>query len=195
MPEMEKTRRKYVMKKPRPNKRKDILDASMRVFRYYGYDAATFDMISREAGVSPSLVVKFFGKKENIVVQCLNDFFDEFIRKADRSVKAPGITFEQHCDNMFELFKINRPEWRFVFSFLMTPAHGEISRRVVPAQLHLATELVEHFSDRIAPEQILPMTYIMTSMYIGYALGGSEENYLRSRSELFARLLTPPKET
>ncbi|GAA4680484.1 TetR/AcrR family transcriptional regulator [Frondihabitans cladoniiphilus] len=54
-----------------------IVDVTRRLLAWAPYNDVGIRLVAREAGVSPSLVMKYFGSKENLVIQA-TDFSDEF---------------------------------------------------------------------------------------------------------------------
>lgn len=60
------TRAATVVPDGRPDRRKNILDASQRLFARFGYHAVTIRQIASEAGVPLALVGYYFGQKQEL---------------------------------------------------------------------------------------------------------------------------------
>ncbi len=54
-----------------------LLKAGTAVFSRYGYDAATTKLISLKSGVNESLIMRYFGGKEGLLLQILKRHFEE----------------------------------------------------------------------------------------------------------------------
>ena len=63
-------------------KKDKILSSSLGEFAEYGFDKASTDRISRDAGVSKGLIFHYFGNKENLYMStmnmCIDDIFKEY---------------------------------------------------------------------------------------------------------------------
>ncbi|WP_374007235.1 TetR/AcrR family transcriptional regulator [Leifsonia sp. LS-T14] len=109
---------------PSAERRVQILEAASRVFGERGYFGATTDQIAREAGISQPYVVRMFGGKENLFVGVLT-----------RSLERLLVAFTDTIDS-----------WKAEGSpevadgaagGFVTPAHGEIGRRLGLAYVNL----------------------------------------------------------
>lgn len=54
-----------------------LLKAGTAVFSRYGYDAATTKLISAKSGVNESLIMRYFGGKEGLLLEILRRYFEE----------------------------------------------------------------------------------------------------------------------
>ncbi|GEM_PF-1165037 len=54
-----------------------LLKAGTAVFSRYGYDAATTKLISTKSGVNESLIMRYFGGKEGLLLEILRRYFEE----------------------------------------------------------------------------------------------------------------------
>lgn len=165
------------VKNPRKSKREDILAAALRVFCHYGFDGATLDKIAGEAGVSKSLVVKFFGTQKEILVLCLQKFLDEMLDKMQKNAEKKGNTLDAHLDYVFELFKLSRAQLRLLLTIFLTPAHEEINREILPGHLARLGGMLANFSDAVDPALFQQLIYVVYSLLVAYVVGGNEENY------------------
>lgn len=178
--------------RPAPaNKREKILTSALKVFCYYGFDAATLGHIAAEAGVSKPLIIKYYGNKRNLVIQCIDRFMVDFFQKANKSASQKGITYEQHTENVFQLIKVGRSEFKFVFTIWCTPAHDDITRDLLPIQLRFAEGVVAHFTSRFDPKLLLELTYSMIALYFAYVIEGSEDTYRKCKKQLFEHYVFP----
>lgn len=54
-----------------------LLKAGTAVFSKYGYDAATTKLISTKSGVNESLIMRYFGGKEGLLLEILKRYFEQ----------------------------------------------------------------------------------------------------------------------
>ena len=174
------------VRKPRKSKRESILQAAMRVFCYYGFDGSTLDKIAGEAGVSKSLVIKYYGTQKEMVVICLKRFLEDFFDKAQKNAERKGMTYEGHLDYVFELFKMSRPQIRLLLSLTLTPAHEDISREIISEYMDFTQNLLRHFPDACDASQHKELNYTMYALLVAYTIGGNEDNFRRARAEVLA---------
>ena len=67
--------------------RKRIIRAAYRVLAEKGYDAATLREIARAADAAPGLVHYYFGGKDQLLVEVLNDVSNRFIETGEQLSK------------------------------------------------------------------------------------------------------------
>lgn len=171
------------VKNPRKSKREDILAAALRVFCHYGFDGATLDKIAAEAGVSKSLVVKFYGTQKEMLVLCLQNYLDEMLGKMQKNAEKKGNTLEAHLDYVFELYKMSRAQMRLLLTTFLTPAHEEMNREIMPGYIANVHGMLANFSDSVDPALFPQLVYVVYSLLIAYIIGGNEENYKQALRE------------
>lgn len=64
-------------KRDRSSTEEKLLKAGIAVFSRYGYDAATTKLISTKSGVNESLIMRYFGGKEGLLLEILRRYFEE----------------------------------------------------------------------------------------------------------------------
>lgn len=64
-------------KRDRSSTEDKLLKAGTAVFSRYGYDAATTKLISTKSGVNESLIMRYFGGKEGLLLEILRRYFEE----------------------------------------------------------------------------------------------------------------------
>lgn len=176
-------------RKPRENKREAILVAAMEVFCHYGYDGATLDKVARAAGVSKALIIKYYGTLREIVTICLNRVIDGMLKSIQDNAELPGQTFRGHLDFLYALFQENRPQYRMLLTFFLTPAHEEITKSMLPSYLTLLEGLGRKFPETESLPSYKSLNYAMYSFLVAYLIGGNEENYQNARDETLALYL------
>lgn len=175
-------------RKERPNKRALILHSAMRVFSHYGYDGASFDKIAAEAGVVKSLVIKYFGTKENLANLCIHQFVEMFAHKLDLIDKQKN-TYPQHVEKVAAAFKRYRSELRFLVGLTVTPAHKNLSDSVWRDLFASKRNYLTPFENQVDAELLPDLLYTMTSLHFNYVLTGNEEWYDHARQTLVNQFL------
>src|SRR5512138_2697454 len=64
-------------------RRRQILDAAIRVFSRSGFDGATLADVAKQAGVSVGTVAHYFGSKADLFEEALQDHFLEAVTGAE----------------------------------------------------------------------------------------------------------------
>ncbi|MFC4337423.1 TetR/AcrR family transcriptional regulator [Salininema proteolyticum] len=151
-------------KEPRPRSeetRKRILEAASRQFEQRGYDRATIRSIASEAGIDPSMVMRYFGSKEKL-----------FTLAAPISLQLPDLS-EVPRDEMGErVVRHFLKRWdqdRALFAVLRSaatdPAAAEQARGIFARQLVPVVAAVVP-----DPDEALTRAALMASQVLGIAL-------------------------
>src|SRR5262245_29132182 len=74
-------------------RRREILDAAVRVFGEHGFDCATIADVARQAGVSAGTVVHYFGSKGDLFEEALRDRFLEEVAGGEALLAAHRGTY------------------------------------------------------------------------------------------------------
>jgi TetR/AcrR family transcriptional regulator, fatty acid metabolism regulator protein len=72
-----------------PDRRRDLLDAAIRVFASNGYHTCTVGRIAEEAGVAHGLLYHYFASKEEVLETILRETWTELLERV-REVEASG---------------------------------------------------------------------------------------------------------
>lgn len=108
-------RTKTQLKEFKENKRRQILEAAMKVFAKNGYNGATISMVAGEAAISKGLLYTYFDSKEILLDHLLKFGLEkaaEFMKS--ESVPAPvnRKTFAAGLRSMVALFRKEEDFWR-----------------------------------------------------------------------------------
>ncbi|MCX5796310.1 MAG: TetR/AcrR family transcriptional regulator [Elusimicrobia bacterium] len=69
-------------------RRQSILAAALECFIQYGLHKTTFEDVSKQAGVSRSLLYAYFKDKRHLFLSVVKDVLDEYRRKTDTVLKS-----------------------------------------------------------------------------------------------------------
>ena len=80
-----------------------LMQAGLRVFSEYGYDAATTKAIAAEAGLNEQLITRYFGGKAGLLLEILSSFVDQELDGANylpaaATVEEEILQFLRHRD-------------------------------------------------------------------------------------------------
>jgi AcrR family transcriptional regulator len=74
---MPQSKTRGLPKRDRSSTEEKLLVAGTAIFSKYGYDAATTKLISTKSGVNESLIMRYFGGKEGLLLEILRRYFEE----------------------------------------------------------------------------------------------------------------------
>lgn len=178
-----------IQRRQRKSKREDILQAAMRTFCHYGYDGSTLDKIAAEAGVSKALVIKYYRNQREMVVICMRRFLEQIMGNIKINAELPDNTYQKHCDYVFEQFRQCRPQIKLLVTIFLTPAHEDIKQELLPYYHQFTRTLLGNFAEECSPDLHLELNYTAYALLVAYVIGGSEENYLLAREQMFRHYL------
>jgi AcrR family transcriptional regulator len=75
---------------PAAERRREIVDAALRVFSQGSYAGATTAEIARQAGVSEPILYRHFGSKRDLYVACLDDVWRRVRERIEESIAELG---------------------------------------------------------------------------------------------------------
>jgi AcrR family transcriptional regulator len=71
---MNKTAAKPIKKRDRQATTRKLFEAALAVFSERGFDGATTKLVAQQAGVTESLIMKYFGNKRGLLLALFEDF-------------------------------------------------------------------------------------------------------------------------
>lgn len=162
-------------RRQRPNKREAILHYAMKVFAYNGYGATTHDMIAEQAGVTRSLIIKYYGAKENLAAQAIGTFVEDYSHRLAQAA-AKETSYADFVEKTAKLVKRWRTEAGFIAALSATPAQAHLAADVLGAM----NWVPERYETNISPQIIRQMA----ALHIAYAVDGDEAAYDTGRDFL-----------
>lgn len=69
-------RSRTLRKRDRGSTEEKLLKAGIEIFSKYGFDAATTKLISKRSNVNESLIMRYFGGKEGLLIEIIRRFFE-----------------------------------------------------------------------------------------------------------------------
>jgi AcrR family transcriptional regulator len=103
-------------KRDRSSTEEKLLKAGIEIFSKYGFDAATTKLISKRSKVNESLIMRYFGGKEGLLIEIIRRFFDRsqttpLSYPPQESLEAELVHF---CRQSFEDIKTNTAVMRIM---------------------------------------------------------------------------------
>lgn len=137
---------KVVPKRDRSTTEAKLIRAGTLVFAKYGYDAATTKLISTKSGVNESLIMRYFGGKEGLLLEILKRHFEK-----NRQTPLPYPPQETLTDEMILFLRHGYEKARtqnemFRIMFLRASVDPNVRRKV---QAIIPTGGPEHFIERV----------------------------------------------
>jgi len=109
-------------------KRREILDAAMRVFAREGYHRAKMEAVADEAGIGKGTVYEYFKSKTDLFL-ALHDHMraelDNFYMIELAKVTEPVVMLERFIDVAFQTFRLWEPFFLVFFDFWAEGGRGE----------------------------------------------------------------------
>lgn len=159
----------------RSSKREVILHYAMKVFALNGYGATTYDMVAEQAGVTRSLIIKYYGSKENLAARALDAFIEEYAYRISQ-IAIKEESFRDFSEKTAKLLKRWKLEIGFIIGLMVTPAHAHLADKARDA---LAQAMSRHDAE-VSPF----VQQQMTALHITFAVDGDEGAYDAGREML-----------
>ncbi len=109
-------RSRTLRKRDRGSTEEKLLNAGIEIFSKYGFDAATTKLISKRSNVNESLIMRYFGGKEGLLIEIIRRFFERsqatpLSYPPQASLEAELVRF---CRQSFEDIKMNTAVMRIM---------------------------------------------------------------------------------
>ncbi|HBG05562.1 MAG: TetR family transcriptional regulator [Geobacteraceae bacterium GWC2_58_44] len=112
---------------PEPGARERLLTAALTLFNEKGYAAASVREIVEAAGVTKPVLYYYFGNKEGIYLELMQNSYGTFESLAARSVSVEASAQErilQFCSDLFDASLERLPEVRLIYAIYFGPPQG-----------------------------------------------------------------------
>lgn len=196
----------------RDSNKSKVISVARQLFIEEGVAATSVNRIAKEAGLAPMSVYRYFGSKDNLVMEVWRDalpiFYTEFMQRYLERIKDMKTGFEKYvaCMDEYTLTYTRFPEWyaytREMLSYAMEDGGSGIDMskvfwqfcdREIPIPALIA--LQEGIDDgSIRPDidihmiyQILVNAYTGTNIYKGTEFEVDPVEVLRLSSEFIAK--------
>lgn len=117
-----------IKKRDKEASKKKLLDAATNIFSEKGYDAATTKLVALQAGVNESLINRYFGGKQGLLVAITKDFAEN-----EQRVISTNLISGDETSNIEEIFYKILLEW-----------HKRIKGKEKILRLLLSRALIDH---------------------------------------------------
>lgn len=159
------------------NKSKVIITASMKLFAENGFQATSISMISKEIGISKSLLYNYFASKEDLVKAVIEFGLDEMFGQ----LEIPNHDFDDAAmchilDRNFEMMDMNPEYWKVYFSMMMQPRILKLTIQILMDKIQpIMGHFVQFFKDKGFEE------FEKEALFAGSIIDGVSLNYLYNK--------------
>ncbi len=187
-------------KRSRKNTIQTLLDAALRVFSKYGYDAATTRLIARESGVNESLIHRYFKSKEGLLRSLIDSFYEKELAGGFRAQYPGGDSFLReilnYCSFRLDLFVKHRSFFKvIIYRALVDPKLMENINRLTAGSNKILLDRLAEFQRRgmIRPEVNLPISAYAINMLtfstcmLGHVVLGYDRAKILKNFEVLAK--------
>ncbi|MFQ5989373.1 MAG: TetR/AcrR family transcriptional regulator [Candidatus Methylomirabilales bacterium] len=109
-------------------KRREILEAAMRVFAREGYHRAKMEAVAEEAGIGKGTVYEYFKSKTGLFLALHDHMLAElkaFYMKELEGIREPAAMLERFIEVAFETFRLWEPFFLVFFDYWAEGGRGE----------------------------------------------------------------------
>jgi AcrR family transcriptional regulator len=138
-----------------------ILDAASRRFEEHGYEGATIRAIANDANIDPSMVIRYFGSKEELFLAA-STLDLELVRFENVHAASLGMALAEHFVTTWESSELGGPLRVLLSSALSNPEAADRMRNVFFQQVLPAVSAVRENAEVCAA--------FIASQVLGFAL-------------------------
>lgn len=112
---------------PQPDARERLLQAALAMFTEHGYSAASIREICAAAGVTKPVLYYYFGSKEGLYLQLMEDAYALFESRVAHLGSLPGavrLRVINFCESVFDISCEQIPLVRLIYSIYYGPPQG-----------------------------------------------------------------------
>ncbi|MDL2233607.1 TetR/AcrR family transcriptional regulator [Ruminococcaceae bacterium OttesenSCG-928-L11] len=171
------------------NSKLKILHAALQEFELNGYAGTSCDDIAGRAGVSKTLLFKYYGTKENILQECLGIVFREFDEAFGEIAGREDTDLHEVVEESFELLKKQRSRVCFIVGMLVIPSLSAYCKDICSDLVNSTTEGVSRFADQVEEGYFREFLMLMHSVFGAYIISGDEATFHHSKDELYQKYL------
>ncbi len=108
----------------RETRKQQIMDVALKLFAAKGYDSTSISLISKKANISKGLLYNYFNSKEDLLIQLVNDGFEDMIDSFD--VNKDGVLtseeFKHFINKVFDLMESKLTFYKLYYSLILQPS-------------------------------------------------------------------------
>lgn len=139
---------------PRPSNtdsaetRARILDAALKRFGRFGVHVTSIREIAKDAGVTLATVHHHFGAKEELLLRCLEEAFEQQLKDGAQLIDAyvsaePALRMEAVVKAVLRLTRLAPDRSRFLLRMYVFEENAKVRARLDQAQASFVSQLVE----------------------------------------------------
>ena len=168
----------------RGTSRQLILRTALDEFAHWGFFGASCDMIAKNAGVSKTLLFKYFGDKENLLRECLLYLLETLFGELREIIMDEGESLADALERCFMRVKAHRHTLAFLIAMKSTPSVDLLlssAGRMYDGQIEALFEVHRAEIDWRMFDEFSQLTIAAFCLYV---LGGDEPRFRESMGAL-----------
>ncbi|MBN2777320.1 MAG: TetR/AcrR family transcriptional regulator [Bacteroidales bacterium] len=156
----------------RTDKRKQIMEAAVKLFAEKGFHAASISLIAKEAGISKGLIYNYFDSKETLLKEIMDELTTQVmdLMNPDHDDEITSQEMEDFFSLIIKLLKDNHEHWKLYFQLSMKKDVFEIIQKDYHSdRIQKSQALIyKYFSERFTNPQL--EMFVFSSIFKGFAM-------------------------
>jgi len=156
----------------RTDKRKQIMDAAVKLFAEKGFHAASISLIAKEAGISKGLMYNYFDSKETLLKEIMDELTNQVmdLMNPDHDDEITSQEMEDFFSLIIKLLKENHEHWKLYFQLSMKKDVFEIIQKDYNSERIQKSQalIYKYFEERFDNPQL--EMFVFSSIFKGFAM-------------------------
>lgn len=156
----------------RTDKRKQIMDAAVKLFAEKGFHAASISLIAKEAGISKGLMYNYFDSKETLLKEIMDELTNQVmdLMNPDHDDEITSQEMEDFFSLIIKLLKENHEHWKLYFQLSMKKDVFEIIQKDYNSERIQKSQalIYKYFEERFDNPQL--EMFVFSSTFKGFAM-------------------------
>jgi AcrR family transcriptional regulator len=156
----------------RTDKRKQIMEAAVKLFAEKGFHAASISLIAKEAGISKGLMYNYFDSKETLLKEIMDELTNQVmdLMNPDHDDEITSQEMEDFFSLIIKLLKENHEHWKLYFQLSMKKDVFEIIQKDYNSERIQKSQalIYKYFEERFDNPQL--EMFVFSSIFKGFAM-------------------------
>jgi AcrR family transcriptional regulator len=175
--------------------KQNLMEAALKLFSANGYHSTSTRAIAKEAGVALGLMYNYFGSKEELLVNIIDEYFKEMILSIFQEVSDNQETWDVRkiVDAIINVIREKREAWRLLISIMFQPDIANKCIIQIEGFLLHKQELFEQYFQRKGvdrpTESAKVLAAILHGAFLHYAASGNFDELLLLRETVIENII------
>lgn len=142
----------HSLEMPNPtNQREKLVRTALELFALHGYHGTSVNMIATEAKVAQGLLYNYFSGKEELLVELMNQAFDDIIRSLEpyKTITDPIQALKAHVYSTCAIVKENAHFWRLIHAVRLQEGVAGIMMSTYRDIVRVVTSVLEEIFQKL----------------------------------------------